>query len=273
LSSGKFCFSRFPDVAHLIYRQFVIQWVASSSSDPIFTSFLRHPVKVSMWLDFSSNLHGGAQMKKVLIILATIAGVIALGNVLIAGAQTGSRRFSLPMGSMMTNTTGIYTGTMPYGRMMHGGNYTGTLSLPFGGQMHTQMAQLQQKVLDALSAKLNMTSGDLLTALQNGQTLTDLAKAKNLSLSDLQAVANAARQTALADLVQQNVIRQAQADLMLAHMQDMQILGFGGMHGFDMHGHLPGGMPNGGRHGRGMMHGFPGGQPQQPPVTTPSTQG
>jgi hypothetical protein len=221
-------------------------------------------------------------VKKVLVILATIVGVIALGNVIIAGAQNGVRVNS-PMGGMMNggamngammNYTGNYTGTMPFGRGMHGGIYTGTL--PFNGQMqqmHAQMSAMQQKVLDAVSAKLGLTSSDLLAAMQNGQTLTDLAKAKNVAISDLQAAADAAHTAALADLVKQNVITQAQADLMLVHMQDMRILGFGlGQHGPDMHGHMPGGFgPNGGLPGHGMMHGFPGGI--QPPVTTPSSQG
>ena len=222
-------------------------------------------------------------MKKVLVILATIAGVIVLGNVIIVGAQNNSVRFNSPVSGMMNgammNSTGTYTGTMPFGRGMHGGNYTGTM--PFAGQMqplHDQMAVMQQKVLDVVSAKLSMTSSDLLAALQNGQTLTDLAAAKNVALSDLQAAADAAHAAALADLVKQNVITQAQADLMLAHMQDMHILGFGmglGQHGPDMRDHMRGGFgPNGGgMPGRGMMHGFPGGVQPQPPVTTPSSQG
>ncbi len=221
-------------------------------------------------------------MKKVLIILATMAGVIALGNVLIAGAQNGGVSFNSPMGSMMTNYTGNYSGTMPFGRWMHGGTYTGTV--PFGGQMRNQMSQMNQKVLDAVSAKLGMTSSDLLTAMQNGQTLTDLAKTKSVSLSDLQAAADAARKSVLDDLVTQKVIMQQQEDFMLAHMQDMRILGFGGMPGFGfgggLRGRMPFGMPNGGgpngfMPGNGMHHfGVPGGaQPQQPSTTTPSTQG
>jgi hypothetical protein len=227
-------------------------------------------------------------VKKVLVILATIVGVIALGNVIIAGAQNSGVRINSPLSGMMNggmmngammNSTGNYTGTLPFGRGMHSGTYTGTMPMPFGGQMqqmHAQMSAMQQKVLDAVSAKLNMTSSDLIAALQNGQTLTDLATAKNVALSDLQAAADAAHTAALADLVKQNVITQAQADLMLAHMQDMRILGFGlGKHGLDMRDHMRGGFgPNGGMPGRGMMHGFPGGvQPQQPPVTTPSNQG
>jgi hypothetical protein len=213
-------------------------------------------------------------MKKVLIILATIAGVIALGNVLIAGAQNGVVRFNSSTSSMMTNYTATYTGTMPFGRGMHGDTYTGTV--PFGGQMRDQMSQMNQKVLDAVSAKLGMTTSDLLSALQNRQTLTDLAKAKNVSISDLQSAADAAHQAALDDLVKQNVITQQQADLMLAHMQDMRILGFGGGgHGFGMPHDMPHGFgPNGSFPGRGMLHSFPGSvQPQQPSVITPSSQG
>lgn len=231
-------------------------------------------------------------MKKVLVILATIVGVIVLGNVLIAGAQNGGLGVNSPLGGMMNGATmmnagGNYTGTMPYGgRMMHGGAYTGTL--PFGGQMpqmhaqmtamHAQMTAMHQQVLDAVSAKLGMASSDLQAAMQNGQTLTDLAAAKNVALSDLQAAADAAHTAALADLVKQNVITQAQADLMLAHMQDIRILGFGpGMHGPDMRDHMRGGfgpksgMPNhgrgpGGMHQPGMMPGFPNfGQPQPLP--------
>lgn len=213
-------------------------------------------------------------MKKIFVIVATIIGVIVLGNVLIVGAQSGRVASIAGMNSAMmdTNATGNYTGTLPYGRWMHG-VYTGTV--PYGAQMRGQMGQLEQKVLDAVSAKLGMTSTDLVTALRSGQTLTALAQSKNVSLTDLQAAADAARKAALDDLVKQNVITQAQEDLMLAHMQDMRILGFGGFGGFmGGRGHMGGfGFP-----GRGMMPGFPGGmmhpgQQPQPPVTTPSSQG
>jgi ribosomal protein L15 len=145
------------------------------------------------------------------------------------------------------------------GRGMHGmmgnGAYTGTM--PMHGAMIGANG-MHEQVWTAIAAELDMTYAELNTAVQNGQTVAQLAEANGVSLDELKSAAKNAHQTALADLVEQGVLTQEQADWMLDHMNDMPMFnldqGFG-----------PGMM----RQGRGMMGGHgPGGMMhnRQPPA-------
>jgi hypothetical protein len=199
-------------------------------------------------------------VKKVLIIGFTIVAVIALGNVLLASAQGGTQpNATCPMGY-----TCPVSGTMPYGMMGRGmmgggmmnggmmggrgmmgsGTYTGTM--PMHGAMMGANG-MHEQVWTAIAAELDMTYAELNTATQNGQTVAQLAQAKGISLDELKAAALAALKASFADLVEQGVVTQEQADWMLDHMDDMPMLNF--EQGF---GPVPGGM----MHGRGMMRGY-----------------
>jgi cytidylate kinase len=150
-------------------------------------------------------------MKKVLIILATIAGVIALGNVLIVGAQNGSTLNVRRGPAMMGNySTGNYTGTVPFRGALGAG--------PQGA--------LNQPIVDAVAQKLGMTSADLMTALQSGQTIDQIAQSKGVSIDDLNKVALAAFKSGLADQVKQGTLTQQQADALLNRM-GTPLLNFG----------------------------------------------
>ena len=188
-------------------------------------------------------------MKKGLVLLATIVAVILIGSVAAASAQTGSTPDWSPMGAgMMQGYTGPYTGTMPMWGMMH--NYTGTM--PFHGSMMAA-GGMHEQVMTAVATRLGMTYDQLITALQNGQTIAQLADAKGVSLEALQQVANTARANALNQLVQQGVITREQADWMLDRMNDMPMFDLGAGNG-----PCPGQQPNGaqpGGHGPGMMGG------------------
>lgn len=201
-------------------------------------------------------------MKKGLIIVATIVGVILLGNVLIAAAQNGGPS-TWPMGPAMTEL-GVYTGTMPFGGWM-GGWYGPMMA---AGGMH-------QQVWTAVAGRLGMTYDELTAAVQNGQTIAQIADAKGVSLDDLKAAAIAGAKKALADLVKQGVMTQEQAGWMLDHMDDMPMFnfgagfgpGFGSCHGGRGGSGVPGGMMNG-RPGvpGGMMNGWRGGPRWTPPT-------
>ena len=206
-------------------------------------------------------------MKKVLLIAVTIVAVIALGNVLLVAAQGGQPPFgqnaTCPMGY-----TCPYSGTTPYGDpggmmgrggmhgmmggngMMRDGTYTGTV--PYGGMHGTMMGDngMHEQVWTAVAAKLDMTYAELNTALQNGQTVAQLAQAKGVSLDELKEAAEDAIHASFADLVKQGVMTQEQADWMADHMDDMPMFDF-------EQGYGPGMMNGRGMmRGNGMMRGF-----------------
>ena len=204
-------------------------------------------------------------MKKTLVIVATIVGVVLLGNVLIASAQGGNGGY-WPMGPGMMGATGNYTGSLPFGPGVPGGMMGrghGMLSgyMMAAGGMHEQ-------VWSAIAEKLGMSYDELVAAIQNGQTIQQLAEAKGVSLEDLKQAALDAMRTALAELVKQGVLTQEQADWMLDRMDSMPMFNFGSGFGLSgCHGGQtgPGGMMGGWGRGRGMMPGWGGNSRWTPP--------
>jgi hypothetical protein len=182
-------------------------------------------------------------VKKVLIIGITIVAVIALGNVLLVSAQGGTQP-NRPNGACpVSGYTCPFSGTNSYrGGMMGGQGMMG------GGMlgMHNSMMSangMHEQVWTAVAKKLGLTYAELNTAVQGGQTVTQLAQAKGVSLDELKTAALAALRTSFTDLVEQGVMTQDQADWMLDHMDDMPMFNFDQDFG-------PGMM-----NGRGMMRG------------------
>ena len=208
-------------------------------------------------------------MKKVLIIAVTIVAVIALGNVVLASAQVsnqpGPQNGTCPLGyTCPMSGTNSYRGVpggmmggqgMMGGRGMMGANGTYTGTQPYGVPggmmgMHNSMMGangMHEQVMTAVAKKLGLTYAELNTALQNGQTVAQLAQAKGVSLDALKVTALAALKTSFADLVKQGVMTQAQADAMAEHMDDMPMFNF--EQGFGP------GVPGGMMGGQGMMRG------------------
>jgi hypothetical protein len=202
-------------------------------------------------------------VKKVLLIAVTMVAVIALGNVLLVSAQ-GGRQPTQPNATCPMGYTCPMSGTMPSGipggmmgrgmmggrgthGMMGGGTYTGTMPM-HGAMMGTN--GLHEQVWAAVAAELGMTYTELNTALQNGQTVAQLVQAKGVALDELKIAALAAMKSSFADLVEQGVLTQEQADWMLDRMDNMPMFNF--EQGFGpgmMNGRVPGGMMR----GRGMM--------------------
>ncbi len=199
-------------------------------------------------------------MKKALIIAVTIVAVIAVGNVLLVSAQGGTQ----PNQTNATCPVGGYTcpfsGTVPYGGpggmmgrgMMGGGMMSGNHAQLHGAMMGQN--GMHEQVWTAVAKKLGLTYAELNTALQNGQTVAQLAQAKGISLEALKTAALDAMKTSFAELVKQGVMTQEQADWMLDRMDDMP------MFNFDQ-GFGPGMMQGRGMMGgRGLMQNW-----QQPP--------
>src|SRR5262245_24357824 len=135
-------------------------------------------------------------MKKVLIIVVTIVAVIALGNVLLAAAQGGTPPNRPNATCPARGYTCPVSGTLPFGGMMGQGMMNGNHA-----QMHGVMMGangMHEKVWTAIAQKLGLTSAELNAALQNGQTVAQLAAAKGVSLDALKDAALAAMKTSLA---------------------------------------------------------------------------
>lgn len=158
-------------------------------------------------------------MKKTLVIVATVVGVVLLGNVVAASAQ------------------GIGPGAG-------------------SGPASEYMTEMHEAVWTAVAQELGLTYDELVAATQEGQTLWQIAADKGVSIERLREVMLEARETALADLVAQGVITQEQADWMLSRTNRMggPGAGFGTCH--DTPGAFAGGMMGG--HGRQGGHGHSG---------------
>jgi len=135
-------------------------------------------------------------VKKVLIIAVTIVAVIALGNVVLASAQVtnqpGPQNGTCPVSGYtcpFSGTTQLGRGMMGGGMrggMMSGGNYTNTMPL-HGAMMGAN--GMHEQVMTAVAKQLGLTYAELNTAMQNGQTVAQLALAKGVSLDALKTVA------------------------------------------------------------------------------------
>lgn len=112
--------------------------------------------------------------------------------------------------------------------------------------------------IQVAAEKLGMTTDELITALQSGKTLEQIAQEKGVDYADIQAAIQEERQTELRDRIEQAVsdgtISQEKADWLLEGL-DKGFIGNG----------PDDGMFFGGRHGFGIG-------PDKPPRAQPTTQ-
>lgn len=118
-----------------------------------------------------------------------------------------------------------------------------TLTVPFNGRgpggPHGHRG-LSDAELEAVAGVLNMSTDDLSTALQNGQTLQELADAAGVDIQSVQDALSAVRQAELRDRIDQaardGTIAQEKADWLLEGLDkgflDGPGFGFGFGHGF-----------------------------------------
>lgn len=104
---------------------------------------------------------------------------------------------------------------------------------------------LSGAALEAAAKALNMTTDELTTALQSGQTLEQIAEAQGVDFADVQAAIQAVRETEIRERIAQaledGTITQENADWLLEGL-DKGFLGGPGGFGF---GHGPKGPGNG----------------------------
>jgi hypothetical protein len=135
--------------------------------------------------------------------------------------------------------------------LLHGGG-------PGGGR------GLGLEELQVTAKALNMTTDELITALQSGKTLQELADAAGVDLQDIQDAIQAARATSMRERIQQalddGTITQEHADWLLEGLDKGFI---GGPDGFGM----------GGRHGFGFGPAPDQNQAPQVPNTQPAQPG
>lgn len=198
-------------------------------------------------------------MKKVLIIAMTIVAVIALGNVVLASAQGGNQPGLQNGTCSVSGYTCPFSGTNLYrGGMMGGQGMMGGRGMMGGNQaqMHgAMMGQngMHERVWTAVAKKLGLTTTELNTAMQNGQTVAHLAQAKGVSLDGLKTAALDALKPSFVELVKQGVMTQQQVDWMLDHMDDMPMFNFEQGFGPGMMGGWQNGAAPNRSYGPGMM--------------------
>jgi hypothetical protein len=114
---------------------------------------------------------------------------------------------------------------------------------PGGRAGHGEMGEMRGEHQAELAAALGMTTEELQTALQSGQTIEDIAAAKGV---DLQAFALEQAKAKLAQAVTDGKLTQAEADAKLAEIQTAIENGeFPGQRGFGPGDHGPRGERNG----------------------------
>ena len=139
------------------------------------------------------------------------------------------------------------------GMMGRGGGYgAGMMAGGYYSSMHTYMVAVVAKAL-------NMTTDELNAELTSGKTMWLVAQEKGVSAEKFQQIMIDARKTALDQMVADGLLTQAQADAMLARMQNMPMWGGTGEAGGT------GGCPMG-----GDGFGRSGGLWNTTPQTTPS---
>ena len=130
--------------------------------------------------------------------------------------------------AVLVGTTNVYaqgaSDTLMHGRGPGGGR-------GFGGSLIW---------LQTAADALDMTTDELITALQSGKTLEQIAEEAGVDYADVQVAMQAARETEMRDRIQQGVddgtITQEKADWLLEGLEKGFIgggdgFGFGGMHG------------------------------------------
>lgn len=125
---------------------------------------------------------------------------------------------------------------------------------PWGGPENSLIA--------IAAEKLGLTTQELLTELQAGKTIAEVAAEKNVAVDDIVETVVASRSEQLNQLVMNGQLTQEQADAMLTLMKTNvteRINAAWPAGGFGRGGGMMGGMMGGGRWGGGMMGGMMGG--------------
>jgi hypothetical protein len=200
-------------------------------------------------------------MKKILIV-GSLVFVLALTLGVAGYAYAQARNLPIFQSSsgpvMMNGQWNAGFGPRMGGRGMHGGAgpvVMGQQGFAGCGMMAGgEDCPLHNDMIAALAEGLGLTSEDLETRLENGETVWTIAEQKGLTLEQFRTLLTEARTTAVNQAVADGVITQEQADWMLDRMGQMGQGGFGrGMMGArGLNGGKGFGMMGG--HGQGPLH-------------------
>ena len=155
------------------------------------------------------------------------------GTIVVPGDQPNSGTIQIGPGGMMgRNEYGYGPGGMMGGDEygygpggMMGGNGRGGM---MGGRGDGQYAGVMHGyMISAFASAVGLTVDEVNTRLSNGETMAQIAIAQGKTQADLPALWSQVRQDALNKAVADGVITQAQADLMLQHMNNYSGPGFG----------------------------------------------
>jgi hypothetical protein len=142
------------------------------------------------------------------------------------GMMDGNRNGYGPGGMMGGDGFGYGPGGMMGGRGFGPGGMMGGRGVERGeGIMHDYM-------VSAFADAVGLTVDQVNTRFSNGETFKEIAIAQGKTEADLPALISKVRQAALDKAVAGGVITQAQADLMLEHMNNYSGEGFGPGFGF-----------------------------------------
>lgn len=143
--------------------------------------------------------------------------IVVLGALAVAGGLF----FLSPFGRVNAQ------GAAGWGTMMGGGWHTQMMG-QYGGNMAAmhgsmsgvmaQMPAIHQQVTEALAARLDLTAAELQSALDEGQTLAQVAEAQGVNPEALRGVMVSTMEKALNDLVQAGQLDPDDAAAMRAHM-------------------------------------------------------
>ena len=147
------------------------------------------------------------------------------------------RQFSYGPGGMMQ---GYGSGYGP-GRMMQGYGPGGMMQgYGSGGMMGGRgfggvqgEGPMHDYMISAFAEVVGLTAEEAETRLEAGETLKEIAIAQGITVENLPELVTQVRQAALDQAVADEVITQAQADLMLEHMNNYQGPGFGPGYGHE----------------------------------------
>jgi hypothetical protein len=141
-----------------------------------------------------------------------------------SGGMMGGDGYGYGPGGMMQGFGPNQRGsTRGFGPGMMGGN---------GLQVGREAGVMHDYMISAFAKAIGLSADGVNTRLANGETPREIALSQGTSDADFPALVEQVRQAALDQAVADGVITQAQADLMLEHMNDYTGPGFGPGFGF-----------------------------------------
>ncbi len=155
------------------------------------------------------------------------------GTIVVPGDQPNSGTIQVGPGGMMSrNEYGYAPGGMMGGNgrggMMGGDEYGyGPGGMMGGLGIGENAGVMHDYMLTAFASAIGLTVDELNTRFANGETMAQIAIAQGKTEADLPALWTQVRQDALNKAVADGVITQAQADLMLQHMNNYSGEGLG----------------------------------------------